>query len=269
MRHFDGPELPFYSKMYGFFAAKESYLPTENPYAEATGKQNPFPSGYRDRPQGKRMTVTAKATAPTDHMVTQTFTPTEATDACSLWSSLRSYCGNAGQDCACKSGSYWVPDQWNSLAKGCARATTKCSGMDVDDDVWCRLGQTAGDYSTYCADEPTMGAAVTAKFAELADVGADATPTADSDPEPTSDDPEPTSDDPETSSEEADATPTIFSSNTPIFAQTTSEPTTSFYVSSTPTTTFAPAGSSSSHSLNPVIASTFAWISLLTAMIII
>lgn len=240
--------------MYDFFAAKETYLPTENAYASATGKQDPFPSGYRDRPQGKRITLRGTATS-ADLTITATFDPSEATDACSAWSTLRSYCGDSGEDCACYSGTYYVPDQWNSLADGCASVTSRCSGTDTDDATWCQFGKTAYDYNTYCPDEPSRGSAISAKFAERANIASDAMATADSDPEPTTD--------------ESVASQTGSSSSSPNVAQTTPETSRILSSQSIPTTTSQPVGSWSTRSVTPVVASIFAWISLLTAMIIL
>ncbi|KAN0089935.1 hypothetical protein V8E51_018514 [Hyaloscypha variabilis] len=54
------------------------------------------------------------------------FDPAQPTNACSAWSSLSVYCSGGGTNCACYSGSYYVPDQWNSLAAVCAKALTGC-----------------------------------------------------------------------------------------------------------------------------------------------
>ena len=54
------------------------------------------------------------------------FDPAQPTNACSAWSSLSSYCSGGGTNCACYSSSYYVPDQWNSLAAVCAKALTGC-----------------------------------------------------------------------------------------------------------------------------------------------
>ncbi|KAF2438312.1 hypothetical protein P171DRAFT_477237 [Karstenula rhodostoma CBS 690.94] len=287
---FDEPNLAFYSKMYDFFAVKENYLPTgaENPYAEATDTpQDPFPSnGWRDRPTGKPIRITRTASSPTEHEVTATFRPTEATDACKAWSTLRSFCGNAGQDCACYSGTYYVPDQWNSLADACASVASKCSGTDEHDDVWCRFGSTAYDYNTYCPDLPRDESVTSAKFAEIANLPEDSggepmeTPNSTPDEPTTRDDLGSTPEEETTTSDEPVVLETSSPSSTPATnpAQTTTESSivlifSTGFPSDFPAclpscgATSAPTGSWSSRSLDPILASTFAWLSLLTAML--
>jgi hypothetical protein len=261
--------------MYDFFAAKEDYLATENAYAEATGTQDPFDSGYQDRPTGQPLRITRKATSPTEHEIIAKFTPTAATDVCKAWSTLRSYCGSAGRKCACYSGTYYVPDQWNSLADGCASVTTRCGGTDIDDDVWCRFGSTAYDYNTYCLDSD--GEAPSAMFAKSANGGTstqDSNPTTgDSDPAPNAGSTaDPASDEPHAISEEPVATEVTFTSIAPAInpAETTAESSTiySFFPWET-TSALTPTDSWSSRLVDPICASTFAWLSLLTTMILL
>ena len=189
MRHtdpdadFDGPTVPFFSKMYDFFAAKETYLDKEDAYADATGTENPFKNG---RPTGQRLRFTRTVRSPKEHTITSTFNPSEPTDVCRAWTSLATYCGDVGKKCACYSGTYYVPDQWNSLAAGCAVLTTRCSGTDgTTKDPWCEIGKTASDYTNYCTDDPAKlrGTSIV-KFAARANIktpvanpAPDATPT--------------------------------------------------------------------------------------------
>lgn len=71
------------------------------------------------------------------------FDPAKPTDVCKVWTSLAAYCSGAGTDCNCYSAGAYVPDQWNSLARGCATYAEDphCSGADTD--PWCRLASTA------------------------------------------------------------------------------------------------------------------------------
>ncbi|KAJ4294212.1 hypothetical protein N0V90_007902 [Kalmusia sp. IMI 367209] len=182
--NFDGPTVPFFSKMYDFFAAQETYLDNVNAYADATGLENPFKDG---RPTGQRLSFTQRVQSPTEHTITATFDPSKPTDICRAWKSLVTYCGDAGEACACYSGTYYVPDQWNSLAAGCAVMTTRCTGADESsastDDPWCEIGQTASDYTNYCTDD-----AASVKFAATANIKtprAQAAPDATPAPDPT------------------------------------------------------------------------------------
>ncbi len=67
-----------------------------------------------------------------------------------------------------------MPDQWNSLAAGCAALTTACrkgtasgSGGSAasTDDAWCNMAQTASSYMSYC---PQASGQV--KFAQVANM---------------------------------------------------------------------------------------------------
>jgi hypothetical protein len=254
--------------MYDFFAAQEDYLPTENAYAKATGTRDPFNNDYEGRPTGQPIRITGKATSPREDDIIATFKPKEATDACKAWSTLRSFCGSAGKDCACYSGTYYVPDQWNSLADGCASVTSKCGGTGTDDDVWCRFGSTAYEYNTYCPDSD--GDATSAIFAEIANGG---TSTEDSEPAPDSEStPDSAPDEPNASSGEPVATEVTVTSVTPAInpAETTAESSTIYdffpwETTSTPT----PTDSWSPRLVDPIFASAFSWLSLLTTMILL
>lgn len=260
---------------------KDDYLPTDaaSVYAEATGKQNPFPDGPGSRPTGDRLTITGQAAKPTAHSVEITFHPKSSTDACRAWSTLASYCAGASEDegtsCACYSGTYYVPDQWNSLADSCA-------GLSDEDGNWGEIGNLASSYNSYCPTEAPNGVTM-AKFGATMKVAqAEATPTPvetedTSEPEDTStsedestpeetpapeETPTPT---PVTTADTATITPIATDSSTTIFDDTTP---TSFAFSPFTTAFSSPAGSSSPHLLDPIVASAFAWISLFAAMML-
>ncbi|KAF2098731.1 hypothetical protein NA57DRAFT_56378 [Rhizodiscina lignyota] len=78
--------------------------------------------------------------------ITSVFHPSRPTEACNVWSSLRSYCGNGGTDCACFSSTYYVPDQWNSVAAACAQF--QCTGSS---GKFCGLASEASSSSSYCS----------------------------------------------------------------------------------------------------------------------
>ncbi|PMD16877.1 hypothetical protein NA56DRAFT_304199 [Hyaloscypha hepaticicola] len=102
------------------------------------------------------------------------FDPAQPTNACSAWSSLSSYCSGGGTNCACYSSSYYVPDQWNSLAAVCAKAVTGCPPTQTLPPVpvlpspplpralspalkarypgpfWCDFARSAWSYALYC-----------------------------------------------------------------------------------------------------------------------
>ncbi|KAK4208495.1 hypothetical protein QBC37DRAFT_486791 [Rhypophila decipiens] len=70
---------------------------------------------------------TACVSIPTTYLTTTSFNAVEPTKACDAWSSLSVYCGGGGTECACYSGTYYVPDQWNTLAGVCAQAVIPTS----------------------------------------------------------------------------------------------------------------------------------------------
>ncbi|KAM7211191.1 hypothetical protein V8F06_013426 [Rhypophila decipiens] len=70
---------------------------------------------------------TVCASIPTTYVTTASFNAVEPTKACEAWFSLSVYCGGGGTECACYSGKYYVPDQWNTLAGICAQAATTTS----------------------------------------------------------------------------------------------------------------------------------------------
>jgi hypothetical protein len=252
---FDGPSEPFFSKMYAFFAAKETYLDIdENPYADATGSENPFNNG-RPTENPLRITRTVKDTRDT---ITATFHPTRPTDICRAWNSLATYCGDGGnEDCACYSGSYYVPDQWNSLAAGCAVLTSTCTSTE---DVWCQMGQSAASLTDYCTED-----AAAVKFAVTANIApADATTTDDSDPPsnnaPTATDDAPTTTQTSNGDEPSDSSPipthTLRSTQADIPLQVSYDSASSphYFFGPSPTGSAPTTASSSSRALDSVTA---------------
>ncbi|KAL9105699.1 MAG: hypothetical protein Q9227_009183 [Pyrenula ochraceoflavens] len=183
-KNFDGAMDPYFSKVFDFFAAQETYLEPGNPYADATGRQNPFKDG---RPTQRTLRITRTVTSPRRKTITDTFDPSEPTDICSAWTSLVTYCGRAGTSCGCYSSTYYVPDQWNSLAAGCASFTTRCVGPNGPPakQHQCQIAETAASYMSYCASDENA-----VKFAARAGTkGAERTPhrTPAADPTPSAD----------------------------------------------------------------------------------
>ncbi|KAF2096306.1 hypothetical protein NA57DRAFT_58228 [Rhizodiscina lignyota] len=80
------------------------------------------------------------------------FDPSKPSEACSALGSLATYCSVSSvpnappHSCACYSGSYYVPEQWNSLAERCADYS--CLAADDHD---CYLATVAADYTSYCS----------------------------------------------------------------------------------------------------------------------
>lgn len=261
--------------MYDFFAAKETYLETVDAYADATGKQDPFRNKKVSRPTGQRITVTE--TVGTAELPATPFNPAKATDACYAWSSLHAYCDGAGQDCACSSGAFYVPDQYNSIADGCASVTTKCGDDAAATDArWCAIGKSAAKQTTYCdSDESAVKFAATAAAVE-------ATPTPDEAPGPNdapttkkaapeeTDGPEETSTPEETNTSKTEApsaTETMSSSSRPTLVFI--ESTTGFSFPPFETSASASAGSWAARSLDPAVASTCTWAVLLMALVLL
>lgn len=272
--------------MYDFFAAKESYLPTgtENPYADATGTQDPFPKGWAHRPTGKPIEIPRTAKSPDIPPVTAKFDPTDARDACRAWSTLSDYCKGAGEDCACYSGTYYVPDQWNSLANSCARVTSRCGGTDQNDGEWCQFGRTASSYSDYCPKEPSDDSIKSARFAQFANIddedeSSGGSPAPQQDPEP--EDPQPTKNEAKTTtSDEPVVEKTTTPGPTPVIypAQTTTESGNVYIFSSGFPSGFpdclpsclpnpSPTDTGSSQSLNPLTTSALGWLGLFAAIL--
>jgi hypothetical protein len=162
---FDGPTLPFFLKMYDFFATQKNYLDNEDAYANLPKEDYPFKDG---RPSGKPLDLTRTAKLPSgqQEVYHAKFDPHDPKHICRAWSSLGSYCKDEDEACACYSGTHYVPDQWNSLAAGCAVLTTRCTeATNSRNDPWCQMALTASSASTYC---PTDVASV--KFAATADI---------------------------------------------------------------------------------------------------
>ncbi|PVI00141.1 hypothetical protein DM02DRAFT_655693 [Periconia macrospinosa] len=167
---FDDRSKPFFSVMYNFFEVKGTYLPKTNAYAEATGQENPFNSG--SRPTGQPLRVTQTITSPATHTVTASFDPRKPLDACRAWTNLATYCSGGGEACACYSGTYYVPDQWNSLAAGCAEVTSKCpKESSSSGDGWCAVASTAASHVSYCTNSFSASQSPSpVRFAEKANI---------------------------------------------------------------------------------------------------
>lgn len=183
--------------MYDFFYAKETYLQTEDVYAEASGEKNPFPDGRNSRPTGDRLTLRETVGPKEDRRtITSTWNPARPTDVCYAWSSLHAYCDGAGTECACSSSKYYVPAQYNALAADCARVTARCSDSDDADEAdaaWCDIGRTAASYSNYCDDAGRSSI----RFAARANSQAEPTSSPDDTPTPSGPDDSPAPSDPE------------------------------------------------------------------------
>lgn len=143
-------------------------------YAKATGTENPFNEGRRPTPS-ENLAITRMATAPKETKVVSTFSPLNAAHVCRAWSTMVSYCGDGSEDCACFSGTHYVPDQWNSLAAGCAPVTSRCD--DSTDDPWCLWGRKAAENTAYCEDNAFRldPSTKVVKFAAVANIAAEAT----------------------------------------------------------------------------------------------
>lgn len=108
---------------------------------------------------------------------TTSFDPAQPSEACAAWESLWDYCGGTqgGVACACYSGAWYVPDQWNQLASRCGQYKCTSTATERDAANYCALSKTASDLTSYCS----MGSATSVKFgAEPAVVSTTATPTA-------------------------------------------------------------------------------------------
>ena len=80
------------------------------------------------------------------------FDPTQPTEACNAFSTLSSYCGDGGINCLCYSSTYYVPDQWNSLAAACAGYS--CPSSAADDSpakLYCDMAAAASSQTAYCS----------------------------------------------------------------------------------------------------------------------
>jgi hypothetical protein len=88
-----------------------------------------------------------------DVTTTSKYYPASAKAACGAWVSLISYCGTTETDtkslseCYCTSGTDYVPDQWNSLAARCAKATFECA---TTSDYLCDLTEHASSSTDFC-----------------------------------------------------------------------------------------------------------------------
>jgi hypothetical protein len=88
-----------------------------------------------------------------DVTTTSKYYPASAKAACNAWVSLIRYCGTTETDtkslseCYCTSGTDYVPDQWNSLAARCAKATFECA---TTSDYLCDLTEHASSSTDFC-----------------------------------------------------------------------------------------------------------------------
>lgn len=106
--------------------------------------------------------------------ITTSFDPSQPSEACEAWESLWNYCSGAqsGAACACYSGTFYVPDQWDLLASRCGRYSCTDSAKYPDEN-YCALSKTASDFTSYCSN---LNSATSAKFAAVAATATSATP---------------------------------------------------------------------------------------------
>ncbi|KAM7214569.1 hypothetical protein V8F06_010051 [Rhypophila decipiens] len=108
---------------------------------------------------------TACVSIPTTYLTTTSFNAVEPTKACEAWSSLSVYCGGGGTECACYSGTYYVPDQWNTLAGVCAQAviTTSSTTRYSASSSSTELSEPTSAYSIAPAPTPFRPISFTAR----------------------------------------------------------------------------------------------------------
>ncbi|KAK0334101.1 hypothetical protein LTR59_015186 [Friedmanniomyces endolithicus] len=159
--NFEDEWNPCFSEVYDVFVAEETYYTNGVAVAKVTGAGSPFESG---EPTGEILQITETAQSPYTETITTTFDPTQPTDVCRVWRSIAGYCASGGTQCACYSGSYYVPDQWNTLASICAQQTSQCtistaspnngtaglSDGTASTADWCSLASQAASFSNYC-----------------------------------------------------------------------------------------------------------------------
>ncbi|KAK1072781.1 hypothetical protein LTR74_002296 [Friedmanniomyces endolithicus] len=152
--NFEDEWNPCFSEVYDVFVAEQTYYGNGVEVAKVTGAGSPFKSG---EPTGQVLRITKTAQPPYTKTITTTFDPTKPTDVCRVWKSVAGYCASGGTQCACYSGSYYVPDQWNTLASICAQQTSQCpsstaspSNGTASTADWCSLASQAASFSDYC-----------------------------------------------------------------------------------------------------------------------
>ncbi|KAK0259907.1 hypothetical protein LTR35_016282 [Friedmanniomyces endolithicus] len=152
--NFEDEWNPCFSEVYDVFVAEETYYTNGVEVAKVTGAGSPFESG---EPTGQILRITKTAQSPYTETITTTFDPTQPTDVCRVWKSIAGYCASGGTQCACYSGSYYVPDQWNTLASICAQQTSQCPSSTASPSNgtagtadWCSLASRAASFSDYC-----------------------------------------------------------------------------------------------------------------------
>ncbi|KAK4580055.1 hypothetical protein LTR86_000257 [Recurvomyces mirabilis] len=175
---YDGEWDPFFSKIFDVFEAESTGYYEINALApEATKAGGPLISGRPTSGQVLSFTATTSSGlgGQDEDPVVTTFDPLKPTDVCAVMSSLVSYCNGGGTTCACYSGTYYVPDQWNTLAARCARYTSACapssattSGNDTatvtTTQDWCQVASVAASYQSYCPIEKISTVAFAAEM---------------------------------------------------------------------------------------------------------
>ena len=178
MEGYDGEWDPFFSKIFDVFEAETTgYYEINGLAPEATKAGGPLQSGRPTSGQVLSFTSTQSGGLGSDNEdpTVTTFDPLQPTDVCALMSSLVSYCKGGGTDCACYSGTYYVPDQINTIAAQCARHTSACGETSLNKstnsttatttDDWCDFASTAASYQSYCPVNSTSTVAFAAQMA--------------------------------------------------------------------------------------------------------
>ncbi|KAF2165481.1 hypothetical protein M409DRAFT_55868 [Zasmidium cellare ATCC 36951] len=153
----------YFAKMFTFFVGVPGYefLASENVYADQPDESQPFQqeqAPYQENalPTGQplRFARTIVDTAGSRSAYFSRFAPRNPADLCGAWTSLVAFCQDGGISCGCYSGTYYVPDMWNSLAYGCARYKTDADLACDLNDPWCTWAETASEYTEYCTPGP-------------------------------------------------------------------------------------------------------------------
>lgn len=104
-------------------------------------------------PPTKALTFDRTITSPESTTTSSLYLPADFKAACGAWVSLIKYCGTIEtsekslSECYCTSGTHYVPDQWNSLAARCAKATYECTKTT---DYRCDLTEHASSSTDFC-----------------------------------------------------------------------------------------------------------------------
>jgi hypothetical protein len=91
---------------------------------------------------------------------TSLFDPSKPTEACNVITSLEYYCtggetttlpASRMASCACYSSSYYVPEQWNSVASRCGQYKGNCTKIfGVETDSYCDLATSYSKSANLC-----------------------------------------------------------------------------------------------------------------------